>query len=90
MSETKEYPATLSIDYPEESNRLTVFFRFFIALPILVIWALLFGGSNGSGSADTGNVVYYGIGLVVVPTVLMILFRKKYPKWWFDWNLELQ
>ena len=21
--------------------------------------------------------------------LLMILFRKKYPKWWFDWNLAL-
>ena len=20
----------------------------------------------------------------------MILFRQKYPRWWFDWNLELQ
>jgi len=20
----------------------------------------------------------------------MILFRRKYPRWWFDWNLELQ
>ena len=28
-------------------------------------------------------------GLVVLPTVLMILFRKKYPKWWFDWNTNL-
>jgi hypothetical protein len=22
--------------------------------------------------------------------LLMILFRQKYPRWWFDWNLELQ
>jgi len=20
--------------------------------------------------------------------LLMILFRQKYPRWWFDWNLE--
>jgi hypothetical protein len=33
--------------------------------------------------------MYHGAGFVVVPTVLMILFRKKYPRWWFDWNLAL-
>ena len=22
--------------------------------------------------------------------LLMILFQRKYPRWWFDWNLELQ
>ena len=26
---------------------------------------------------------------VVVPTFFMILFRNKYPRWWFDWNLEV-
>ena len=30
-----------------------------------------------------------GGGAVVVPVVLMLLFRQKYPRWWFDWNLEL-
>jgi hypothetical protein len=24
-----------------------------------------------------------------VPVLLMLLFRRKYPGWWFDWNLEL-
>jgi len=26
-------------------------------------------------------------GVLFFPLVLMILFRKKYPKWWFDWLL---
>ncbi len=26
---------------------------------------------------------------VIVPTFFMILFRSKYPRWWFDWNLEV-
>ena len=30
-----------------------------------------------------------GGGIVVIPTVLMLLFRRKYPRWWFDWNREL-
>ena len=28
-------------------------------------------------------------GLVWIPAILMILFRRKYPRWWFDWNLEM-
>ncbi len=26
---------------------------------------------------------------VIVPTFFMILFRNKYPRWWFDWNLQV-
>jgi hypothetical protein len=26
---------------------------------------------------------------LALPTLLMILFRQKYPKWWFDWNVAL-
>jgi hypothetical protein len=50
---------------------------------------MLFGGSGGADSGDGGNVVFVGAGLVIFPTLLMILFRKKYPRWWFDWNLNL-
>lgn len=82
------YPASLRIDYPEQSNRLTVFFRLFTSIPILILWAMLFGGSGGPESGENGSVVLVGIGLVVVPTLLMILFRRKYPRWWFDWNLN--
>jgi hypothetical protein len=85
--EPNEYPVKFSVDYPErELNRLTTFFRVFTAIPIFVIVALLGNAyiqSTGSTwSASTGAVV-------VLPTVLMILFRKKYPRWWFDWNLEI-
>ena len=76
---TTAYPLSLSIDYPDRDlNRLTTFFRIFMLIPILVIWVFL-GTSEGSG----------GGGAVVIPIVLMILFRQKYPKWWFKWNLEL-
>jgi Domain of unknown function (DUF4389) len=30
-----------------------------------------------------------GAGLIVFPTVLMIVIRRKYPRWWYEWNLEL-
>lgn len=75
------YPVTFSVDYPErELNRLTTFFRIFTVIPIAIVAALLPGGSYGSVVAGS---------LVVAPLVLMLLFRKKYPRWWYDWNLEL-
>ena len=69
-----DYPMSLSIDYPDRKlNRLTTFFRLFMVIPIAIIFALLTNSSN----------------YVILPTILMILFLKKYPRWWFDWNLAL-
>lgn len=78
----KKYPASLTIDYPENANRLTVFFRIILAIPISIILGLL--ASNGYDPEQN-----YWIGILVIPTLLMIVFRKKYPRWWFDWNLAL-
>lgn len=90
MVETKNnYPADLSIDYPEKSDRLTTFFRIFTVIPILIILVLLVNGTYESHSEQGWRYMYHAAGFVVVPTVLMILFRKKYPRWWFDWNLAL-
>ena len=90
MVETKNnYPADLNIDYPEKSNRLTTFFRIFTVIPILIILGLLVSGTYESHSEQGWRYMYHAAGFVVVPTVLMILFRKKYPRWWFDWNLAL-
>ncbi|MCJ7669787.1 MAG: DUF4389 domain-containing protein [Dehalococcoidia bacterium] len=68
------YPATLIIDYPDRLlNRLTTFFRIFTVIPIAIILVLV---SNGNFD-------------LFLATLLMILFRQKYPKWWFDWNVAL-
>jgi hypothetical protein len=81
------YPVTFSVDYPERQlNRVSTFFRIFAVIPIAIIFELL----PGSGVNSYGETVAITAGsLVFVPTVLMILFKKKYPRWWFDWNLEL-
>lgn len=69
------YPITFAVDYPDRAlNRLSTFFRLFAAIPIWVILALL-------GNALTA---------LWLPTMLMILFRKKYPRWWFDFGLEMR
>lgn len=28
-------------------------------------------------------------GMLIAPLLLMILFKQKYPRWWFDWNLAM-
>ncbi len=84
------YPATLNIDYPDRSlNRLTSFFRIFTIIPIgIILWLIV--GANSEGGREHGwSWPAAAVGFVVVPLVLMILFRKKYPRWWFDWNLML-
>ena len=86
MEPANAYPVTFSVDYPDRDlNRLTTFFRIFMVVPIALLVQFLPGASlanYGTESLTFGSLVF-------VPTVLMLLFRKKYPRWWFDWNLEL-
>ena len=77
-----EYPVKFSVDYPDRDlNRLTTFFRAFTVIPIAIVISLL---AQTSFSGESTYVVYAGGAMVVLPTVLMILFRQKYPRWWFD------
>jgi hypothetical protein len=90
--EPSDYPVTFSVDYPDRKlNRLTTFFRIFTVIPIAIVSVVLTGGSIWSGSWiwDITHGAGAGLGLVTVPVLLMILFRQKYPRWWFDWNLEI-
>jgi hypothetical protein len=78
------YPVNLEVDYEEaERNRLTVAFRIFTVLPILIVLTLV-----GSSPISYGLIGAAG-GLLFLPIVLMLLFRTKYPAWWFDFNLNL-
>ena len=84
------YPTTLNVDYPDKPlNRLTSFFRGFTIIPIAIILALLAGAYIGSDAGEGWKWEYSSAGFVFLPLILMILFRKKYPRWWFDWNLAL-
>ena len=85
--ETQTYPVGLSIDYPDHPlNRLTTAFRIFTIIPIAIILGLV---SGSGGSQSRASYTLAGGGLVVAATVLMLLFRQKYPRWWFDWNVAL-
>jgi hypothetical protein len=86
---TTAYPMNLSIDYPDRKlNRLTTFFRIFVAIPILIVLGLVIGATFTWKGVGVNYVLAFG-GLVILPTLLMLLFRQKYPRWWFDWNLAL-
>jgi hypothetical protein len=85
------HPLSFSVDYPDRSlNRLTTAFRVFTVIPILIVLATITGYTAQYDGGDTaGTVAIGGGGLLVLPPLLLILFREKYPRWWFDWNLEL-
>ena len=85
------YPVTFAVDYPERSlDRLTTFFRAFTVIPIAIVLGAIEGGSTTITTAgDTTVIAAGGTGLLVIPPLLMILFRQKYPRWWYDFNLEL-
>jgi hypothetical protein len=83
------YPLTFRVDYPVKPlRRLTTFFRFLWIIPILVIATLLTSGSISIEGTDY-SWSWATVGILFAPLLLMILFRKKYPRWWFDWNLQL-
>jgi uncharacterized protein DUF4389 len=85
------YPVDFSVEYPDrELRRLTTALRVFTVIPILIVLHSI-GGYTGQYSADSesATIAIGGTGLLFLPPLLMIVFRQKYPRWWFDWNLEL-
>ena len=87
------YPARLDVDYTEQHNRATTFFRVFLAIPVVIVVGVLTAGvtrtvyhqSGGTVSTTSGGI---SSGLFLA-TLLLILFRQRYPRWWFDFALEL-
>jgi hypothetical protein len=98
LSERKEramnddHPVRFSVEYPDRSlNRLSTAFRIIIVIPIAIVLGTIEGytGSYGAGARESTTIAIGGTGLLFLPPLLMIVFREKYPRWWYDWNLEL-
>src|SRR5262249_1686501 len=86
----EKYPLTYSVDYPDrELNRLTTFFRILVVIPIAFVFATVGGGTYSYDLNNTTPTLAAAGGVLILGPLLMILFRKKYPRWWFDWNREL-
>ena len=84
------YPVAYDVDYPERKlSRLTSAFRLFTAIPIVIVLTAIGGVSEVTTAGDTTTVAATGSGLLFLPPLLMIVFRGKYPRWWYDFNLEL-
>jgi len=88
-----QYPVQFSVEYPDRDlNRLTTAFRIIVAIPILIVLGAIGGGWgdwSGGGSGNGAGVAAGVGGILFFPALLMIVFRQKYPRWWYDWNLEL-
>jgi len=91
IAPSADYALTFDVDYPDRPlSRLSSFFRIFTIIPIAIVLATLGTVSFSSSSSDQyAGFAATGGGLLVIPPLLLILFRQKYPRWWFDWNREL-
>ena len=78
-----DYPARLEVDYPEQLDRITTLFRPILVIPIAIVFAFLVSPDGESG-AMAGS-----FGGLFAATVLMIVFRQRYPRWWFDFLREV-
>jgi hypothetical protein len=100
MADYPEYAARLEIDYPAQLDRLTTFFRLIWIIPIAIILGIVLG----TGETVTNTVILNQAGKVIdvtretvgglasglfTATALMIIFRQRYPRWWFDFSREL-
>src|SRR5437868_9313340 len=82
------YPVQFDVDFPSRPlDRLTTAFRLLLAIPIVVLITMLTGETLRDNDHTTTSVI--GGAAVFVPLMLMLVFRQKYPRWWFDWNLNL-
>jgi len=88
-----EYPARLTVDYQEKHDRMTTFFRIFMVIPIGIVLAVLTAGATETVYEQGREVAQTSSGGIVaglfVGTMLMIVFRQRYPRWWFDFAREL-
>ena len=87
MSATDPYPVQFDVDRPEGTrNRATVFFRLILAIPALILLGLFTDAATST--SDWQTYVSVG-GFLFLPTLLLLLFRHRYPRWWFDFNVNL-
>ena len=86
-----DYPVRFDVEYPDRPlNRLTTALRIFTVIPIVIVLATIGGGYGEWGRGDGyWSAGFGGAGLLFVPVLLLLVFREKYPRWWFDWNQEL-
>jgi Domain of unknown function (DUF4389) len=87
---TGTYPVQFDVDFPTRPlDRFTTVFRIFAAIPIVALIAIVSGATLGDNDHSTTYTLAGGGVALFLPVVLMLVFRQKYPRWWFDWNLNV-
>lgn len=83
--------ASFDVDYPDRPlDRLSSALRPLYLIPIAIVFAAIGGWTTSWGDAgDTTTVAIGGTGLLFLPPMLLLVFRRKYPRWWFEFNREL-
>jgi hypothetical protein len=93
QSVTSEYPARLQVDYPDQLNRVTTLFRVIVSIPIVILITILSAEATQTAYDRSGEAITQtsgGIsGGLFLATLLMIVIRRRYPRWWFDFAREL-
>ena len=88
------YPVQFAVDDPDRPlSRLSTAFRIILVIPIAIVLSTVSGYVVFSVPSHNFGITYIPAlsgGVLFFAPLLMILFRRKYPRWWFDWNLELQ
>jgi len=86
------YAARLEIDYPERLDRFTTFVRLIWIIPIMFVWSLLSAAASWTVVTETGETFTRSTGGIIaglfMATLLLIVFRQRYPRWWFDFAQE--
>ena len=92
VSQPDAYPARLEVDYLEEPDRLSTAFRLILAIPIVILISIVSANSSSTWTTEAGEVITTSGGSIAsalaLATALMIVFRQRYPRWWFDFALE--
>jgi hypothetical protein len=96
-TQAEPYAARLDVDYPESLDRVTTAFRIIWIIPIAIVLGALSATATSTVTVvtATGEVVSEAsrtgggiVGGLFAATLLMILFRQRYPRWWFDFALQ--
>jgi Domain of unknown function (DUF4389) len=84
------YPLAFDVDYPDRKlNRLTSALRLLMAIPVVLLLTAIGGVTAVTTGSNATTLVASGSALLFLPPLLMIVFRGKYPRWWYEFNVEL-
>jgi hypothetical protein len=93
LAEVPDYPATLSVEYPERLSRRLALVKWILAIPHLIVVGIFSGGAWFGWTAwheDWGRSTGGGlIGILVIVAGAVLLFKGRYPRSLYDFLMGL-